>query len=137
MKTLTLTVVMMMLISCSTQKELVRMEKISNAEEAYLAALSSPQPGAVEDALFILLHCDIHNCLKINRQIHEKIKFLAINGQTDKIQRRASLVMQYLNSDDKFLSTRIKLEYHNKEKIFDILDGMLKKEKLISGPVYH
>jgi hypothetical protein len=134
MKALILALLALSMIGCSFQTELLQPQSELKSktelqfEKAYLDILRNGEASVIEDALFIILNSDIHGYIKISEPMNQEIKTLVLNGETEKIRNNALLISNYMDSEDKLKAVKIRSEYQNKTKMFDIVASMAKEE---------
>lgn len=101
-------------------------------ERILLTSLRSPNDGVVETTVYYtVLYSISGQRLFITDKIINELDILRSTGRTDRIRKIAGLAFNYLSTDNLDVRLEVKFNYHNPERLFDIVEKALNKNSLI------
>ncbi len=101
-------------------------------KNGYITALKSQKKELVENTLFQIVMNSIYDKDFCFVEIKNELLTLIANTKDERLKRNAKNVYAFLNNKRK-IESALKAEYHNIEKLFDVLNNNVTDIKLIAG----
>lgn len=125
MKKMLFVILLLILASCTMNKNVVQEKEINLNKTGFQSALESKNTGLVEDAIFQIILCELNGVKLKSESLVKTLENLTFNGATEKIKTKAELALKYIRQNNSVLTPAIKSRFYEKEKMFNILEELL------------